>query len=202
MKIFSALMATLGLTASALINSKVLIVQLIFLVLGFFYSTEPIRLKRRFLGKQGTVAIGGSIACLSAGLAAGIITIQLLYLTGLFVLFIVGVTPLGDLRDIEQDRLGSVKTIPVVWGQRTTIRLALATFTASAATTWIGFYDLGFNIVLPLLGTTVLLAMFYVLYPLLGNLLDYEYMLKAVYGRVLPLFILLQFTVLLGSLSF
>ncbi len=202
MKVFSALMSALGLTVAALINFKVLLAQLIFLAIGFVYSTEPIRLKRVFLGKQVTVAIGGAIACLSAGLAANTISIQLLYLTGLYILFIVGVTPLGDIRDIDSDRLGSVRTIPIVWGQGFTIRLALATFTASAITTWIGFYNLGFNIVLPILGTTVLVTMFYVLYPLLGSSVDHEHMLKAIYGRVLPLFILLQFTVLLGSLSF
>jgi len=199
---FSVLMVTLGLTASSLINSKVLLAQLMFLALGIVYSTKPIRLKRFFLMKQVTIAIGGAIACLSAGLAVGIITVQLLYLTGLIVLFVAGFSPFLDINDMESDRIGMIKTIPIVWGPGFTIRLALATFTASAATTWIGFFGLGFNIVLPILGTVVLVAMAYVIYPLLGNLEDYEHMLKAIYGRVLPLFILLQFTVLLGSLSF
>ena len=199
---FSVLMVTLGLTASYLINSKVLLAQLMFLALGIVYSTKPIRLKRFFLMKQVTIAIGGAIACLSAGLAVGIITVQLLYLTGLIVLFVAGFSPFLDINDMESDRIGMIKTIPIVWGPGFTIRLALATFTASAATTWIGFFGLGFNIVLPILGTVVLVAMAYVIYPLLGNLEDYEHMLKAIYGRVLPLFILLQFTVLLGSLSF
>ena len=152
--------------------------------------------------KQAITVIGGAIACLSAGLAAGIITVQLLYLTGLWVLFIGGVGPLADIKDMETDRLGGVKTIPIVWGPRFTIRLALATLTASAASTWIGFYGLGFNIVLPILGTLVFVSLIYVIYPLLGNLLDQEYMLWAIYGRVLPLFLLVHFTVLLGSLTF
>lgn len=202
MGVFSALMVALGLTASALINSKVLFAQLIFLALGFVYSTEPIRLKRIFLWKQITIGLGGAIAILSAGLAAGIITIQLLYLMGLYVIFAAGFTPLLDIKDMESDRIGRVKTIPLVWGPGFTIRLALATFTASAVTTWIGFYGLGFNIVLPILGTLVLASLAYVVYPLLGSLVDHERMLKTVYGRILPLYILLQFTVLLGSLSF
>ena len=202
MGVFSALMVALGLTASALINSKVLLAQLIFLALGFVYSTEPIRLKRIFLWKQVTIAIGGVISCLSAGLAAGIITIQLLYLTSVYVIFAAGFTPLLDIKDMESDRFGRVKTIPIVWGPRFTIRLALATFTASAVTTWIGFYGLGFNIVLPILGTVVLVAMAYVIYPLLGSFVDHERMLKTVYGRFLPLYFLFQFIVLLGSLSF
>ncbi len=203
MGVFSALLVVFGLTASALINLEVLLIQLAFLVVFFIYSTEPIRLKRVFLWKQVTVATGGAIACLSAGLAAGIITIQLLYLAGLFVLFTVGVNPLVDLRDIDSDRDGEVKTIPIVWGPRATIRLALATFTAAAATTWIGFYGLGFNIALPIIGTIVLIAFAYVMYPLLGNLSDkeyYEYSVKGIYTRGMPLFFILQIAVLVGSL--
>ncbi len=200
MEVFSALLVILGLTASALINLEVLLANLAFLVLGLLYSTEPICLKRIFLWKQVTVAIGGAIACLSAGLAAGFISIQLLYLTGLYVLFVVGVNPLGDLKDIESDRAGGVKTVPIVWGPSATIRLALATFTAAAATTWIGFYGLGFNIALPIIGTIVFIAWSYVMYPLLSHLSDLEYIVNRIYSRGLPLFFILQLAVLLGSL--
>jgi len=203
MGVFSALLVVLGLISSALINMEVLLIQLAFLFIFFIYSTEPIRLKRIFLWKQLTVAIGGAIACLSAGLAAGNITIQLLYLTGLFFLFIAGLNPLVDLRDIESDRAGGVKTIPIVWGPEFTIRLALATFTAAAATTWIGFYRLGFNVALPIIGTIVCVAFVYVMYPLLSHLSEYEYhefSAKKLYTRGLPLYFILQLAVLVGSL--
>jgi len=200
MGFFSTFLVALGLTASALINLEVLLIQLVFLVIYVIYSTEPIRLKRFFLLKQVTVAIGGAIACLTAGLAAGIITIQLLYLAGLYVLLIVGANPLGDIKDIESDRAGGVKTVPIVWGPGTTIRLSLATFTASAATTWIGFFGLGFNIALPIIGTIVCAAFAYVMYPLLSHLNDLEYMVNRLYSRALPLFFILQIAVLVGSL--
>ena len=200
MGVFSALLVALGLTASALINLEVLLIQLAFLVIYIIYSTEPIRLKRIFLWKQVTVAIGGAIACLSAGLAAGIISIQLLYLTGLYVLFLVGVNPLGDLRDMDSDRAGGIKTVPIVWGPGFTLRLSLATFTASAATTWIGFYGLGFNVALPITGTIVFMAFVYVVYPLLGHLSDLEYVVDRLYSRGLPLFFILPIAALLGSL--
>jgi len=198
--VFSALMVAFGLTSSVLINLEVLIIQFAFLVLGFIYSTEPIRLKRIFLMKQVTVVIGGAIACLSAGLAVGTVTVHLLYLTGLYVLLTVGLNPIGDIKDIESDRAGGIKTIPIVWGPEFTIRLALATVTAAAVTTWIGFYSLGFNIALPIIGTTVLAALAYVVYPLLGRWGDHDYILKAVYSRFFPLYILLQLVVLVGSI--
>ena len=200
MGIFSALLVALGLTASALINLEVLMIQLAFLVIYVIYSTEPFRLKRIFLWKQVTVAIGGAMACLTAGLAAGFITIQLLYLTGIYVLFLVGANPLGDLKDIESDRAGGVKTVPIVWGPGATLRLAIATFTASAVTTWIGFIGLGFNVALPIIGTLVFIAFVYVVYPLLGHLDDLEYVVNRLYSRGLPLFFMLPIAVLVGSL--
>ncbi|MCW3988654.1 MAG: UbiA family prenyltransferase [Candidatus Bathyarchaeota archaeon] len=200
--VFSALLVALGLTASALINLEVLLIQLAFLVIYILYSTEPIRLKRMFYLKQVTVAIGGAIACISSGLAVGTISIQLLYLTGLYVLFIAGVNPLGDLKDIESDLAGRVKTVPTVFGSEFTIRLSLATFTACAATTWIGYSSLGFNIALPIIGSIVFLAWFYVMYPLLSHLSDLEYVINRIYSRGLPLFFILQIAVLLGSLPF
>jgi len=200
MGVFSALLVAFGLTASALINIEVLLAQLVFLVLGLLYSTEPIRLKRFFFVKQVMTALGGSISCLSAGLAVGIISVQLLYLMGLFVLFIVGANPLGDLKDIESDRAGGVKTIPILFGPEFTIKLALTTFTAAAATTWIGYLRLGFNIALPIIGTIVFIAWTYVMYPLLSQLSDLDYVVKRSYSRGMPLFFLLQIAVLVGSL--
>ncbi|MBA7640214.1 1,4-dihydroxy-2-naphthoate octaprenyltransferase [subsurface metagenome] len=197
---FSALLVVLGLTVSALINRDVLLIQLAFLVIYVIYSTEPLRIKRIFLGKQVTIAVGGTISCISSGLAAGIITVQLLYLAGLFALFVIGAIPLGDIRDIESDRVGGIKTVPVLFGPEFSIKLALTTFTASAATTWVGFYGLGFNIALPIIGTIAFLAFAYMTYPLLGHLNDLEYMVERLYSWGLPLFFVLQIAVLVGSL--
>ena len=196
---FSAILVGLGLTASALINLNVLLIQLVFLVVYFIYSTEPIRLKRVFLMKQVTVIIGGAIACLSPGLAVGNINVQLLYLTGLYILFAAGVNPVGDIRDMDSDRAGGVKTVPIVWGPGFTIRQALATFTACAVSTWVGFYGFGFNMALPIVGTVALAAFAYVVYPLIGRWGDYEYAVKRLYSWGFPLFILLQMAVLVGS---
>jgi hypothetical protein len=78
--------------------------------------------------------------------------------------------------------------------------LALATFTAAALSTWVGFYGLGFNIALPILGTIVFAAFIYVVYPLLGRLDDYEYTVNVLYKRCPPLYFILQLAVLVGSL--
>ena len=107
---------------------------------------------------------------------------------------------MGDLRDLEADRVGGVRTIPIVWGPEFTIRLALTTFTASAVSTWIGFLGFGFNVALPIIGTIVFIAFVYVVYPLLGHLNNLEYMVDRLYSRGMPLFLILQIAVLVGSL--
>ena len=197
---FAAVVAFFGVAMAALINIRVLLLQLAFLILGIIYSTEPIRLKKRFLAKQVTIALGGIIACLSGGMAVGAITGPLLYLAALYVAFTFGVNPLVDLRDMGSDRDAGVRTIPVVWGPGLTIRLALATFMACAVSTWVGFYGLGFNVALPVLGTIVLAAWAYVVYPLLERWSDVAYLSKVLFRRVLPLYFVLQIVVLVGSL--
>lgn len=201
MGVFVVTMVVTGLIIGALVNTSVFLLQVMYLILNVLYSTEPIRLKKRFLFKQLTIALGGVIACLTAGMAVGVVTGHLSYLIVLYVAVVFGVNPLVDLRDMRGDSETGVKTIPIVWGPEFTIKLALATFVAMSISSFVAFYGLGFNVALPILGTTILLTWAYVIYPLLGNWRDYEYTEKAVYRRGLPLYFLLQLTVLLGSIK-
>ena len=199
---FAVTMAATGLIMGALVNTRVFLLQVMSLILNVLYSTEPIRLKKRFLFKQLTIALGGVIACLTAGMAVGIITGHLSYLMALYVAVVFGVNPLMDLRDMRGDSKTGVRTIPIVWGPEFTIKLALAMFVAISISSFVGFYRLGFNLALPILGTTIPLAWAYVTYPLLRYWRDYEYTEKAVYKRGLPLYFLLQLTVFIGSIKF
>jgi len=200
MVIFALILAVSGMALSLLIDYRVFLLQLAFLVLGIIYSAEPIRLKRRFLLKRLTVALGGVIACISAGVSAGAITGQLLYLVVIYVVLIFGAGPLVDLRDMKGDIVTGVKTVPIVWGPEFTVKLALAAFIAMAIAGFVGFYGLGFNIALPIMGTAVLLAWTYVTYPLLTHWRDNEFVEKAVHKRGLPLYFVLQIIVALGSI--
>jgi len=183
MMVFSVIVSTFGLLFAALINLQVVLLQIAFLIIGLFYSTEPIRLKKRFLFKQMTIALGGVIACLSAGLAIGSISGYLIYLTIIYVVIVFGINPLVDLRDMSGDRATGIRTIPVVWGPEFTIKLALATFAAMIISFIVGFYRIGFNLALPILGTTIIIAWAYVVYPLLDRWMDYEFTEKVVYKK-------------------
>ena len=62
-----------------------------------------------------------------------------------------------------------VKTIPVVWGPETTIRLYFATLIAIGIGSIIGYVQMGFSIAMPLLAMTIVTAWIYVSLPLLGK---------------------------------
>lgn len=140
------------------------------------------------------------IACISAGVSAGAITGQLLYLVFIYVVLIFGAGPLVDLRDMKGDSVTGVKTIPVVWGPEFTVKLALTAFITMTVAGFVGFCWLGFNVILPIVGTAVLLAWTYVTYPLLTHWNDNEFVEKAVHKRGLPLYFILQIIVALGSI--
>jgi len=93
MWVFVVTMVASGLIVGALVNIRVFLLQVISLILNVLYSAEPIRLKKRFLFKQLTIALGGVIACLTAGMAVGVVTGHLSYLMILYVAVVFGVNP-------------------------------------------------------------------------------------------------------------
>ena len=60
-----------GLVLAYWINFTVFILQVLNLILGYLYSAEPIRLKKRFLMKQFTIALGTTFCILIGAVAGG-----------------------------------------------------------------------------------------------------------------------------------
>jgi 4-hydroxybenzoate polyprenyltransferase len=166
----------------------------------FFYSTEPIKLKKRYLMKQLTIATGNVLAHLSGGLTLGSLNSAILYVTGVNFLIFFGVDPIVDLRDIEGDKVIGVKSFPVIWGPQLTVRLAIAVFIISGIATLVGYSRVGFNIAMPILFTLIVSAFIYVLYPLLKRWNDPSYLDFLIHKRLAPLYLLLQITPLIGIL--
>lgn len=197
---FTAFFVILGLAVSLLINLQVFLLQSLFLVLGYIYSTTPLRIKKRFLLKQLTISIGGAIACLLGGLAVGELSNYVLFFTGMSFIQIFTVNPIIDLRDIEGDREVGINTIPVKFGPKFTVRLAVVVLLASIPAAIMGFYNLGFNVALPILGAIVFTATVIVIYPLMDRWQDAAFINKTITRRMYPLFLMIQMVFLLGSL--
>lgn len=200
LKKFAIFSAIIGVLVAFAINMQVFILQLAFIVLGLLYSTNPIRLKKRFLMKQLTIMAGLMIVHLSGSLTLGVINPLILFLMLVSVLLVIGINPLVDLRDIRGDRFVGVKTIPVIWGPEMTVRLALSVVTAIGAAYAIGYYSLGLSIALPILGAIIVVSWFYVILPLLRKWDDPVYLNIVLFKKVIPLYMMTQFFVFLGAL--
>ena len=198
MALYILLSAIVGLSVAYLINPRVLTLMAIYIILGVLYSTDPVRLKKRFLMKQLVIASGNALAHLSGAYAAQGLNPAVIYLTTLDFLLVVGVNPVLDIRDMRGDSLLGVKTVPVVFGPRVAVRLAISVLAASSVATLIGYSRLGFNLAMPLLFLVIAAALIYTFYPLMEMWRDSIYLDRVVYRRALPLYLLLQVTVLIG----
>ena len=198
---FTAFSAVVGILIASTISIQVLILQLIFLALGILYSTEPVRIKRRFLGKTSCIVAGNAIATISGSLTLGVINPQVLYCILLNASLAGLLSPIWDIRDIRGDRISEMKTIPILWGPEMTVKLGLGVLVASELATLIGYSRLGFTFAMPILFTIIVVTMFYVIFPLLKEWNDPIKLNLVLFKRVFPLSTLLQISIYIGVLS-
>jgi len=200
MALFVVFSASMGLISASLINVNVLFLEAFLLLLGVAYSTEPVRLKKRFLIKQGTVALGFVISTMVACVAVGVFSWRVAYIAYLYVVFSFSISPIFDLKDIEEDRVSGIRTIPVVWGPDNTFRLSIAIWVSTILAGVLGYSRMGFNIVLPIFGTMILALIIYVVYPLRKQWVEEDKLMNAINRKFMPLHFILQLTVVIASL--
>jgi 4-hydroxybenzoate polyprenyltransferase len=202
MRIFVISFAILGLSTAILINFQAFLAQLGFLTLGIAYSTEPIKLKRRFIVKYLTLASGAALSILTGGFASGCINGKLMFFVIISFIIFFGLGSLNDIRDLKWDKMVGVKSFPVILGPKTTVRMMLGTLFGVMVGFILGYYQLGFNITFPILSSIILIGWIYSIYPLYEKYDDEVIIHKVVVKRTYPLWIFLQMSILLGSLSF
>ena len=201
LKQFIVVASVAGLVFAYSINYLVLVIQVLYLGLGFVYSTNPVRLKKRFLFKQLTIAMGVILADLSGAYTVGVFNSPILFMLALNTVLCIGVNPIIDIRDMPGDRLMGVKTIPVVWGPEITIRLYFATLIAIGVGSIVGYVQMGFSIAMPLLAATIVAAWIYVSLPLLGKYEDIRLQLMTYYLKTPPFFLGIQLVPLLALIG-
>lgn len=191
----------LGLLLAYSINFTVFILQALNLILGYLYSAEPIRLKKRFLMKQFTIALGTTFCILIGAVAGGGVTSATLYMGIIHFIVNMGINPIMDVRDIRGDRIMGVKTIPVVWGPEVTVRLYFASFFVMGIATLLGYSQLGLNTALPILVSLILVAWLYVSIPLLKRWSDPVFLQSLIFKRVVPFYCIMQLVTLIGIMK-
>ena len=145
------LFAGLGLILSYLVSIPTLIVSAVFLVLFSLYSFPSVRLKKRFVIKSLVTSTGPSFTMLIAGVAiGGFISSALLFAAVVQAAFMFFVLPgLADSFDLEEDKAYGMKTMAMVlnWTQKVYMMMFAVALVFVAGL--VGYYYLGFNIVLP-----------------------------------------------------
>ncbi len=190
-----------GLVLAYSIHFTVFILQVLYLILGYLYSAEPIRLKKRFLMKQVTIALGTTFCILVGAVAGGGVISATLYMLIIHFIVNMGINPIMDVRDIRGDRIMGIKTIPVVWGPEATIRLYFASFVVLGLATLLGYAQLGLNTALPVLVILILGAWLYVSIPLLKRWSDPIFLNSLIMKRIVPFYCIMQLVTLIGIMK-
>ena len=179
--------AFIGLASALVLNAGVFISEVIYLVLGFLYSAEPFRLKRRLMWKQLTVGLGLSLSGFSGAITAGgILPINIFWSITCILITLSGVG-LGDIRDMRGDGELGYRTLPVVLGPKFTVRFTIVTSIAIILASFVGYYQLDVNLALPILMTIIMSAWMIGSYPLLKRWNDPVYVDKIVFKRLIPI---------------
>jgi len=91
---------------------------LVAVVCTFIYSMPPLRTKQRGMWANITIAIPRGVLLKVAGWSAvkTIVSAEAWYIGGIFGLFLLGATTTKDFADMEGDRLGGCRTLPIQYG--------------------------------------------------------------------------------------
>ena len=200
-KKFIVFTSVLGLVLAYAINTQVFILQSLNLILGYLYSAEPIRLKKRFLMKQFTIALGTTFCIMMGAVAGGGATSATLYMFIIHFIVNMGINPIMDVRDLQGDRIMGVRSIPVVWGPEATVRLYFASFLVMGIATFLGYAQLGLNTALPILVGLILAAWLYVSLPLIKKWNDPIFLDSLILKRVVPFYCIMQLVTWIGIMN-
>jgi geranylgeranylglycerol-phosphate geranylgeranyltransferase len=154
------LYATIGFFAFSVlmafsINIQTGAASLAFLALAIAYSHPRIHLKNLFVVKTIVTALGGFIASMMGAYAAQNISyFALASSTMVFLIYFIN-GPLNDIRDLEGDRKGGRRTIPIVIGIRKSFVVIIGSISSIAVLLLAGHYFLGMHIVGAILGLAV-----------------------------------------------
>ena len=198
----SLISGIIGLSLAFFTSPVTFLLSIVYVVLGILYSTEPIRLKRRFLLKEGTLATGLFISFLIGGSVAGTIPLSVILAASITCSYLFAVYPaFHDERDIREDRIYGCKTLANVLSLKAKMELAIVILIGIMTVTSLTYVNLGLNVFTPIVVCAACLLFLRFLFPLLIFEDRTQELLRAkrLY-RLLGLTIQASFIV--GSLSF
>ena len=201
LKLFISVNFISSLIVAYFINLTVFGLHVAFIIIGILYSTEPVRLKKRFLQKQTTITMALLLSVLVGAYTAGGVNTPILYMLVLQFLMGMGLAPLMDVRDMRGDIIMGIKSLPAVFGPKMAMRLYFATLVVMLGAGLMGYSMVGFNIAMPLLVVMIVGAWIYVSLPLLRKLDDPILYGEFIEKRAIPFLVLIQLTPLIGVIN-
>ncbi len=137
------------------INVQTGVGALVFLGLAIAYSHPKVQLKNMFVVKTIITALGGFIASIMGSLAVQNVSyLAIVSSTIVFLIYFIN-GPLNDIRDLEGDRKGGRRTIPIVIGIQKSFVIILGSVSSIAAMIIASYYFLGLNVAGVFLGLAV-----------------------------------------------
>ena len=198
--IVSIILFSFGLMLSALINLETLLTSLVITALGILYSVPPIRLRNRFLIVNIVRSSGGFLSSLLGGAVIGNISPQIIFQGFMFFMLIFSGTPIFDLPDLMGDKVGRSKSLSIVYGPKFGIKFSIAGWSVLTVLAILSFPYFGFNVITPIMLTSLLLIHIWLAYSLLSRWHDVNYCRDAC-KKIIHLGFFYQLSFLLGVLS-
>lgn len=175
-----------GLALSLLVNVPTFLLCATFMALYLFYSDPRVRLKRRFILKEGTIAAGNLLSSLIGGTAIGSVSPSIVFL-GLFLSAYAFVgAPIDEISDIVEDEKFGCRTIPMVIRWKRLVQLFMGFLLVVMFTMPLTYRHLGFNTLFPIIVVLSSGLSMVLLFPLLKKA-EAEKMLSV--RELMPLYI-------------
>lgn len=167
-----------ALAMSLIVNQLTLALTASYLIVGILYSIPKISLKDRFIVKTITIAIGGFLTSMIGSSSIGVFDERTIISAASFMMLIFVTSPINDLADYVGDKSNGRKTIPIVIGQKNTIRLAIIIPFVMAASFWLWHERWDFSVITPIALTALAGISYYIFQPLFSKTSDYKYVRK------------------------
>jgi len=173
---------------------------LIIVYMGLFlaYSNPQIRLKKRFLFKEGTIATGLLVSTFIGGITAGFISWGVIF-QGFFFFFgtFVIYSTFVDFNDIYEDKKYGMKTLAMVLEWKTRIEIAILFILTVMIITTLAYAQLGFNLIFPVIVVAACLLFMRFLIPILNGFERLKY--NRAYKSMYYFWMLMQTALIIGS---
>jgi len=192
----------LGVILSMFLNPISSIFCLLYLFLFFIYSYPPIRLKKRFVIKELTVAFGYILTTLIGGTAiSGSFQSTFIFAGVLYFFFsFFGMPLFHDISDVKEDQIYGIKTMALVLSWRRKVAMIIFFLLVIMTLTPFTYISLGYNMLLPIVVVAGGLIVLRFLIPL-TSAFDNTLFTKAKY-IIYIYYIGLQITLIFGVIPF